>query len=163
MAMIIGMGIITIDKAVADDLNNNQNPKQSLVQKIADRFGLKKEDVQTVFDQERKKRQTDRETKFLSYLDQLIKDNKITAAQKLLIINKHKEIAVNHQKQILNPQGKTDEERKTLIEEKRKERETERKSLEDWATQNGIDIKYLMGGFGGRGEFGRRGGFKSMP
>jgi hypothetical protein len=35
--------------------------------------------------------------------------------------------------------------------------ESERESLEDWATQNGIDIKYLMGGFGMHGGPGRNG------
>ena len=51
-------------------------------------------------------------------------------------------------------EAKTEEERKQLMEEKRTQRDTQRKSLEDWATKNGMDISCLMGEFrmGGMGK-----------
>jgi hypothetical protein len=45
----------------------------------------------------------------------------------------------------------TEEERKTAMEGKRAEMETKRSELEAWAEKNGIDMKYLMGGFGMKG------------
>ncbi len=121
--IFLGAGLLAVTKVSAKNSSNGRNSMQSIVQKIADRFGLKKEDVQAVFDQERQDRQAEKEARYMSYLDQLVKDGKITEEQKQLIIQKHKEIEAN--------------------------RITERKTLEDWASKNGIDIRYLMGGFGG--------------
>lgn len=154
MALILtlaGMGAVSTNQVLAQ--NTNSNRFSTLVQKIADRFGLRKEDVQTVFDQDRENRQTQMEAKYLAQLDQLVKDGKITEAQKQLIINKRKEMETNRQLEMQSMQGKTQEERKALMEASKTKMETERKTLEDWATQNGIDVKYLMGGFG-RGHFG---------
>jgi len=155
---MIGAGILTSSQVLAQNTPDGQNPMQSLVQKIADKFGLKKEDVQAVFDQDRSDRQAEMETKKLAELDQLVKDGKITEAQKQLIINKQKERETNRQTEMQTMQGKTDEERKAAFEANKTKMQTERKALEDWATQNGIDVKYLMGGFGGHGGPGGPGG-----
>lgn len=134
---LAGMGLIGINTVQAQ--NTNPNPFSTLVQKIADKFGLKKEDVQAVFDQDRADRQIEMEKKYLARLDQLVKDGKITEAQKQLIINKHKE-------------------RKTIREANKTKMETERKELEDWAKQNNINPQYLFGF--GRGHFrGMKGGW----
>lgn len=130
---VIGIGLFTTTSVLAQNPTAGQNPMQSLVQKIADKFGLKKEDVQAVFDQDRSDRRAEMEARNIAQLDQLVKDGKITEAQKQLIINKRKEIEASRQSQMQNMQGKADE---------------ERKALEDWAAQNGIAVKYLMGGFG---------------
>lgn len=146
-ASIIGMGVFTVTKVTAKDSTTGQNPMQSLVVKIAEKFGLKQADVQAIFDQERTDRQTEREKGYLSRLDQLAADKKITTAQKKLLVAKHKEIQAERQSEMQGLQGKTAEERKALMQEIKAERETERTELLKWASDNGIDIKYLMGGF----------------
>ena len=108
-----------------------QNSVSSLVQKIADKFGLKKEDVQAVFDQAKTDRMAQRQTMFEDELTQLVKDGKISENQKQLIINKRKELMTN--------------------------RKTKRSELQDWAKQNNIDLKYLMGLW--KGPMGKRGGW----
>lgn len=158
---IAGIGIFKSTQAFAQDTNNN--PFSTLVQKIADKFQLKKEDVQAVFDQDRTERKAQMETKraerqaegekkYLAQLDQWVKDGKITEAQKTLILNKHKELQSNRPSELQNMQGKTEEEKKAAMEAKKTEMATKRKELEDWAKQNDIDLQYLFGA--GMGQFG---------
>ncbi len=114
--LVLGGGALTGGKVVAKDSTEHTS---TLVQKIADKFGLKKEEVQAVFNQQRS-------DKFESRLSQLVANGKITEAQKQVIIGKHQELR----------QAKT---------------KIDFKALKDWATQNGIEVKYLMGGIGMRG------------
>ncbi len=155
IAGIVGTGLVVVPKSYAVEAQNTNNPFQTLVQKIAEKFGLKKEDVQTVFDQDRKDRQAEHEKEYINRLEQLAAEKKITEAQKKLILEKHKELSAKRQSQMQNMQGKTSDERKALMQQKKAERETERTELENWAKQNGIDIQYLMGGMGRHGGPGR--------
>jgi hypothetical protein len=113
----------------------------SLIQKIADKFKLNKTDVQTVFDQDRQEKQATKETQYQARLDQLVKDGKITKAQEKLILDKHKELESKRRSEFQNKQNLTADQRKA-------EMQQERTDLNTWATNNGIDIRYLMGGFG---------------
>ena len=146
---IAGAGLFTSTKVFAQSTTGT-NPMSSMVQKIADKFGLNKNDVQAVFDQERTERQAEMQAKYETQLTQYVKDGKITEAQKQLILTKHKEIQANRTSEMQSMQGKTQAERKTAMDAKRTE-------LETWATQNGIDVKYLMGGMGMKGHGGFRG------
>lgn len=152
---IIGVGLLTSKTVFAQNIDNGQNPMSSLVAKIADKFGLKKEDVQAVFDQDRTEhqaemektrvaRQAEMETKFEEQLSQDVTDKKITEAQKEFILAKRKELEANRQAKMESMKNLTDDERKTAMEKERAE-------LETWAKENSIDLKYLMGGFGMRG------------
>src|SRR5690349_14401657 len=69
----------------------------TLVQKIAQKFGLKESDVQTVFDEVRSEKQTEMQARFEEKLTQAVKDGKITEAQKTAIIAKHKEMQQKHE------------------------------------------------------------------
>ncbi len=111
----------------------NNSPYTSLVEKIAAKFGLNKADVQAVFDQDRLDRQAQMETRFEERLTADVNAGKITDAQKQLIIAKRKELQAKRQSEIATIEGKT---------------AVERKELEDWAKQNGIDAKYLFPRFG---------------
>jgi hypothetical protein len=118
---------------------NNTNPIASIVAKIAQKFGLKEADVQSVFDQDRKDRQTQMEAKYEATLTQDVKDGKITEAQKQLILAKHKELQTKRQSDFANKKNLTPEQRKA-------EMTQEKQDLDAWAKQNGIDAKYLFGG-----------------
>lgn len=157
-ATIAGMGFFTVNRAAAEENSNGQNPMQSLVAKIAQKFGLKQADVQTVVDQHRTERETLRENNYLSRLDQLVADKKITVDQKQLIIAKNKELRSEREQEMEEWRNKTADEREAAKEERRTERETERTELLKWASDNGIEMKYLMGGFGGRRGGGKGGG-----
>ncbi len=155
-------GLFVSAKAFAHNLQNGQNPMSSLVQKIADKFGLNKDEVQAVFDQDRQARfaemeknrvahQAEMEAKLTAQLDQDVKDGKITPAQKDLIIAKRKEFEAARQTEMQSLQGKTGDDLKAAIEAKKIQMQTQRTDLENWAKQNNIDIKYFTGGFWGKG------------
>jgi hypothetical protein len=97
----------------------------SLIDKIATKFNLKKADVQAVFDADRTERQAERLAENSTRLQSLVDKGTITADQKTKIEAKQKELQTK--------------------------RDAERTELEKWATDNGIDAKYLMGGGMGRG------------
>jgi hypothetical protein len=126
---LIGFGVVVTSRVFAQDTNS----PQTIVQKIADKFGLKTSDVQAVFDQNRTDRRAEMETKFEEQLTAAVKDGKLTEEQKQLILAKRKEL------------------------------QNSRQDFKNWATQNGIDIKYLMGGFGMRGGHGPGGPPKPSP
>lgn len=133
------------------------NPESTLVTRIAEKFGLKKNDVQAVFDKERADRRAEIEVKYMNQLDQDVKAGKITEAQKKLIVSKRKELETKREEYMRSMQGKTKAEIVAAREVNRTTMEAERKSLEDWAAKNNIDIKYLKGGymiFGGKGHGG---------
>ncbi len=98
----------------------------SLVDKIVAKFNLNKDEVQAVFDEERTKQQAERAAEMSDRLQEKVDSGDITAEQKTLIEQK--------------------------LAEQQTARETERTELEKWASDNGIDAKYLMGG--GRGHMG---------
>jgi hypothetical protein len=97
----------------------------SLIDKIATKFNLKKADVQAVFDADRTEKEAERLAENSTRLQSLVDKGTITADQKTKIEAKQKELQTK--------------------------RDAERTELEKWATDNGIDAKYLMGGGMGRG------------
>lgn len=137
-----------MSQATAFAMGSNGN-SSTLVQKIADKFHINTSDVQAVFDQERSERQAEMQVKFEERLTQLVKDGKITNAQKQLIIAKHKELQATRQANGSAWQNMSSEERRVQM-------QAEKQALDDWAKQNGIDHSYLFGGMGMRGHgFGR--------
>jgi hypothetical protein len=101
---------------------NSSTGDTSLVDKIAQKFNLKKDDVQAVFDQDKADHQAERQQELSTRLQKDVDAGKITAEQKTLIENKQKELQTA--------------------------RDNEMKDLQSWADQNKIDLKYLM--FGGK-------------
>ncbi len=92
----------------------------SLVDKIVAKFNLNKDEVQAVFDEERTEQQAERTAEMSDKLQDKVDSGDITAEQKTLIEQK--------------------------MAEQQTAREAERTELEQWATDNGVDAKYLMAG-----------------
>ena len=136
---VVGVSVLGATSALASTTSNTES---TIVQKIADKFGLNKDEVQKVFDQERADRKSQMEQKFEDNLTSLVNDGKITDAKKTLILNKHKELEAQKGSQKSDFKNLTPEERKSQMDAKKTE-------LENWAKENGIDLKYLFGGFGG--------------
>jgi hypothetical protein len=142
MIVFAGSAMFVATKTFAESA---QSEPTDLIQKIADRFGLNKDDVKAVFDQNREEHHAKMEEKFTAKLDQYVKDGKITEEQKQLIINKRKEMHSERETNMPAMQNLTAGEHRQKMEEKRT-------ALETWAKQNNIDPSYLMGGFGRKGH-----------
>lgn len=117
----------------------------NLVQMIADRFGLNKNDVQSVFDQYKTQRQARFQANFKTRLDQAVTAGTITPAQEQLILDKFQELNASRQANISSWKTMSPADRKAAL-------VNQRQDLENWATQNGIPVNLLFGGFGMRGH-----------
>ena len=136
--MVAGVsGLVWGGTKVAAQISNGNYP--AIVTNLAEKFGLKPEDVQTVFDDTRK-------AEVSSRLDEAVTAGDITAEQKTLILAKKTEIETKIQD--IKNKALTASERAT-------EMQTLRTDVEKWATDNKIPVQYVMGfGKGGRGEMG---------
>lgn len=146
---IVGTTLLTANNAFAQTSDTTTNPMSSLVEKIATKFGLDKNEVQALFDEERQTHEAEHKAREEARLQQLVSDGKITEAQKQLIITKQEELRTQHQSEHESLLNRTAQERQAAM-------EAHKKALEDWAAQNGIDSQYLMpfkmkGGPGMRG------------
>ncbi|MFC1711859.1 hypothetical protein ACFLZ1_04725 [Patescibacteria group bacterium] len=144
--VIIGAVGFASTKAYAND--NGYYPP--IVQKIAERFGLNQDEVETVFDEARDERRAEMQNRFQERLNQAVSDGKITIEQKEAILAKKAEMQERH------------EELKDLSPEERAEyKEAHQGELKAWAEENGIDLKDLFIGMGMRGGHfkGMKGGF----
>ncbi len=138
---VLGAGLFGISTVSAQ---TNSDPSSNLVQKISEKFGLNKDEVQKVFDEERTARQAKMQIRMEDRLSALVTEGKLTEAQKQLILNKHKELQSERQTEMQSMKDLTFEQRKEKMEARRTE-------LEAWANENGIDTQYLFFGHGMRG------------
>lgn len=131
------VGFLGVGHALAQ--TSTTSPTQTLAEKLAAKFNLNKDDVNTFLTQTQEERrqemQTKRQEEMSTKLDQAVKDGVITADQKQKILDKQAEM--------------------------QKQREQHRTEMEKWASDNGIDFSklsgYGIGGFGGRGFGGGHG------
>lgn len=142
--IIVALVLVVAGAAVAGNnrvfaKNTENGPNSILVQILSDKFNLNKNDVQAVFDQYKTNRQQDMQNKYDESLSQAVKDGKITEAQKQLILAKHQELQSQRKTDFESKKNMTPDERKNAM-------QVQKQALEDWAKQNNIDIKYLMGG-----------------
>lgn len=101
----------------------------SVLDRVVERFDLNQDEVDAVIDEVREERQAQMLTFYEERLDEAVAKGELTAEQKQLILDKHAELQA--------------------------EREQKRAKLQAWAEENGIDLRYLMGG-------GHRSGFHKM-
>lgn len=95
------------------------NPNgDTLVDKIASKFSLNKDEVKAVFDEERQAHEEDRRAERDAKLQSKVNDGTITAEQKAAIEQKEEEMHTA--------------------------RDETKTSLDEWASQNNIDAKYVM-------------------
>lgn len=143
---ILGGGILTATHVSAETALEGSSPMNAMVEKIATRFGLNQDEVQAVFDEQHEEFQAERATEYLARLDELVAAGTITDAQKQLLVAKHSELQEKRESQRGQMHDLSPEERRATM-------EAERQSLQDWATQNDIDLESVMFGEGrGRGQ-----------
>lgn len=108
---------------------------QSIVEKIACKFNLNKDEVQKVFDENRAAHEAERTVEVKTQLDHLVKDGKITQDQEDKLIAKGKELQTLAQANRDSFKDKTKAERKTA-------RSSERAAFTKWLSDNGISEEY---------------------
>lgn len=145
---VLGVALLT-SNASAQTPTGTQDPMSTIVQKIADKFGLKKEDVQAVFDQVHQEHHAQMQIRMEEKLTKAVQDGKITEAQKQAILKKFAEIK-NNKPDPQAFQNMTDEQRKQAMEQKRSE-------FESWAKENGITLSTLQEVMGHGKGFGIKG------
>lgn len=91
----------------------------SLIDRIIEKFGLNKDQVQTVVNDYRIERQTQSKQVFEDRLNQAVQNGELTEEKKKLIVDKHTQL--------------------------QQQREAQQEDLEKWAVDNGIDLKYFYG------------------
>ncbi|MBI3342937.1 hypothetical protein HY032_02175 [Candidatus Gottesmanbacteria bacterium] len=135
----VGLGLVVVSalasKAYAESATK---PFQTIIQKLATKFGLKEADVQSVFDQARSERQAQLQTKLDDKLSQAVKDGKITEVQKQAIMAKRKELQAKKLESREAWKSMTADQRRAAMAQQKTE-------LEAWAKANGIDLSYLWG------------------
>lgn len=147
---LAGMG------AAAKAATTSSTGGTGLVDKIAQKFNLNKDDVQKVFDEDRQSQEAEHQAKMEERLTKAVTDGKLTDEQKTKILAKIKELDAARDSEREAMKDKTPEEHKALMEQKQAE-------LEQWAKDNNVPTDYFPmvrfskgrgpGGPGGGGEF----------
>lgn len=119
------MAIAGLSVFASGALAQDSNGQYTLtIQRLAEKFRLREEDVQSVFESVREERKNQMQKNWEERLDQAVKDGKITEAQKQAILKKQQEFK---DKRVQN-----------------------KEDLEKWVRDNNIDLKTLFP-FGGMG------------
>ena len=143
---VIAIGGATVFSITPAHAQNTTSPLSDLVQKIAQKFGLDKNQVQSVFDEyENQRKQTltqNMQKREEDRLTQLVKDGKITDAQKTLILDKLS---------VLKSKHKPEDFKNMSQDELKKRFQAEQDEIKAWAQSQNIDPTYLRPGFGMRG------------
>ena len=133
--------------AVAHAATKPDPGKDGLVDKIAQKFSLNRDDVQKVFDEERQSHEAEHQAKVEERLTKAVTDGKITEEQKSKILAKLTELKSQMQTNHEALKDKTKEERKALMDQKQAE-------LKQWAQDNNIPTGYLPMAGPGKGSRG---------
>jgi hypothetical protein len=142
---LVGFLVLSMTVVGSNNIYAQTNPsRQTVVDMLVSKFGLKKAEVESVFTDFQKQHQADMMAGFKTRLSQLVKDGKLTQTQSDLILKKHDELIA--QKDSTTWQNLTPQERRAKMDQQRRD-------LEKWAADNKIDIQYLpfIGGKGRRG------------
>lgn len=145
-AATISLGT-AVPLVAAADTSTANGDSSSLVNKIASKFNLNKSDVQKVFDEDRAARDAEREQAAKDQLAALVKAGTLTQAQADKITAKRAEMRADMEANRSKFESMTDAERKADMDAKKA-------ALDKWASDNGIDVKYVMPGHGNHGPGG---------
>ena len=132
---------------------STDNPKQSLIDSIATKFNLNKDEVEKVFDENHEAREAKHEQKMAERLAEAVKDGKLTQEQADKLTAKLKEMHESREANREAFKDKTPAERQAAI-------KAERDAFKQWLTDNNIPEEFGGPmGMGGEGR-GHRGGMR---
>ncbi len=118
VAGVVGLSSLGVVGMVSAD--DSSTGRESLISKLAEKFGVSQDEVQSVFDENREEMQAEREAEASERLQGLVDDGTITAEQKTAIEAKKDEMQTA--------------------------RENQKTELEAWADEQGVDLHLLRGG-----------------
>ncbi len=136
-ASIVALGGMAGSSLVAAAAPGSNGSAPSLVDTIASKFHLNKNDVQAVVDQNRSEHQAEHQKKFEDRLDRAVSDGKLTSTQKNQILAREKEL----KSYMDSIKDKSPQERHQLMKAKLDE-------LKTWAKANNIAPQYVRFGPG---------------
>lgn len=149
--LLVGASLLTIAGAslsLSGAVSADTVSGQTLIDKIATKFNLNRDEVKAVFDEERAAHKAERDQKKSEHLQTLVDDGKITAEQKIAIETKLGELDAT--REATRDQNLSREEIKAKMDE-------ERAALESWAKEQGIDITLLKPAGDHKGPHGLKG------
>jgi 3-hydroxyacyl-CoA dehydrogenase len=154
-ATIATIGAGSLGVGIANAATNTSTANNtSIVDKLAAKFGLKKADVQAVFDQNHQDHEAQELANIQTKLTAGVKAGTITQVQSDAITAKIKELETTRDANHAKMETMTDAERKTAM-------DAQRTALEKWITDNKIPTEFANllheGGHGGRGGHGMQG------
>lgn len=137
---VTGIGLATATGIGIASAATNQNGSDRLVDKLATRFNLNKDEVNQVFEEEQAERQAEMQQTIEERLTQAVAEGKLTEEQKQKVLAKQAELRAEMEKSFREGlEGKTKEERIQLMQQRHEE-------LQKWASDNGIPLRYLSFG-----------------
>jgi len=144
LAALVGAG----SKVVTTTHAQESNSIPPMVEKLAERFNINQNEVESFFEEQREEHRAEMEAKREEALNTAVSEGKITEAQKNAILAKMEENKPNRE----TMQNLSREERDA-------QREEHRSKMEAWAKDNGIDLSVLDLGRGGpeNGRYSHRG------
>lgn len=150
-ALVIAFGTLTaggfflVGTASAD----SSRQRTSIIERIASRFNLNKNDVQSVFDEQRKAHQEEMTKQLETRLSEAVSKGTITEEQKSLILTKHEELQKEREADLEARHDMTPEERRADAQKHRDE-------MKAWAEANNIPSEFvgigMRDGAHGRGD-----------
>ena len=106
-----------------------------IVEKLAEKLNVSNSDVNTAFDEVHQEKRQEAQERFEQQLDQAVEDGKITKEQKEVLLKKN-----------------------TEIQEQQEEVMELKQDLKNWADENDVDLRNVMGKGSKGGLKGHRGG-----
>jgi hypothetical protein len=132
--------------------SEEETGRETIVQRIAERFNLNTEEVEGVFEKNRAEHQVQNQERQEERLAQAVSDGNLSEEQKVLILDKMEELEAERETNRGSSSDMTREERQS-------ERKDHRDEMDQWLEENGIDHEYLGGPQGGMRGGHNGGGF----
>lgn len=152
------LGIVGVSGLGASALSNNDRSQDGLASRLADKFGLSKDDVASEIDSFHKEqhelRESEKKAKLSEALGQKVDEGVISADQKLAIENKLEE---NHKAMEAEKEALKSSETKPSRSEMKDRMEENRNEMRAWLQEQGINLE-LKDIMPERGEGRERGG-----
>lgn len=133
MRYVAGIGLAGVAGLGVVSAATDSSAKDSIIDRIAAKFNLDKEEVAQVFEEERAARQAEHQQKVEERLTQAVADGKLTEEQKAKILAKLEELKDQREAW----QDKTPEERHQAKHELHDQ-------FKQWAEDNDVPLEYLM-------------------
>ena len=141
-ALLIGtlttLGAVTVMGLNTVSATTDTSGQSGIVDKLAQKFNLDKNEVQKVFEEDRAAHKAEHQARMEEKLTQAVKDGKLTEDQKTKLLAKLQEIK-DDRPDPSKFKDKTEAERKAHVEQMEQKHE----ELKKWAADNNIPEEYL--------------------